>query len=136
MHDGTLSALNLDLQDNPIGARLEFGRPEPAGSLYKVPMRIRVPLPSLVLVPGSGVWHGKMRIWFAAKDENDELSEVQTIDVPLDIPADEWDELKDKDYLLPINLDMEAGNHNIAVGIRDTMGARSSFIRRQVLVGG
>ncbi len=135
MHDGTLSALNLDLQDNPIGARLEFGRPQPAGNLFKVPMRIRLPLPALALIPQNGAQRGRVKVWFAAKDEKDELSDVVQVEIPIDIPEDAWESVKSKDYLFNLELDMEPGYHDVAIGIRDTIGAQSSFIRRGIPVG-
>ncbi|MEM6705945.1 MAG: VWA domain-containing protein [Acidobacteriota bacterium] len=138
MHDGTLSALNLDLQDNPLGARLEFGPPKltPAGNLYTVPMLLRIPMPSLAIIPQSGLHRGKLRLWFAAKDEKDELSDVAELEIPIDIRAEDWERNKDKEFLYRLNLDMEPGYHDIALGIRDTIGAQSSFIRRGIPVGG
>lgn len=135
MHDGTLSALNLDLQDNPIGAKLEFGRPQAQGTLFKVPMRIRLPIPALAILPQGGARRGKVRVWFAAKDEKDELSEVRTIEIPIDISTEAWERVKNEDYLFNLNLDMEPGYHDIALGIRDVIGAQSAFIRRGIPVG-
>lgn len=136
MHDGTLSALNLDLQDNPLGARLEFGQPTPAGNLYKVPLLLRVPMSSLAIIPQSGLYRGKLRLWFAAKDEKDERSDVAQLEIPIDIREEDWERNKDKDFLYQLVLDMEPGYHDIALGIRDTIGAQSSFIRRGIPVGG
>lgn len=134
MHDGTLSALNLDLQDNPLDVKLDFGRAQPADNgLFDVPFSVRIPYRNLTLIPRGAIHDGKVRLWLAAKDQDDEMSEVQQ--VPLDLQLSDQDLEANQDYVLTINLTMESGQHSVAVGVRDDYGHQRSFLRQTISLG-
>ena len=138
MHDGTMSALHLDLQQNPLGAQILIGKPQPtAEGLFNVRLAVQVPIEELALIPREGTHHGKLTLWFAAKDEKDEMSDVAKIPVDVELPSDLIDELiaNKKGYQYELNLTMEAGYQDVAIGLRDEIGARNSFVRRGVRIG-
>ena len=138
MHDGTMSALHLDLQHNPLGAQILIGKPQPtSGGLYNVPLAVQVPIEQLALIPREGTHHGKLTLWFAAKDEKDEMSDVAQIPVDVELPSDMIDQLiaEKKGYTYKLDLTMEAGYQDVAIGLRDEIGARNSFVRRGVRIG-
>jgi VWFA-related protein len=139
MHDGTLSALHLDLQDNPIGARIMVARPAPRDSgLYDVPLALSIPFDNLLLLPRQDGRHvGRLRVWFVAKDQDDEMSDVQQIPVDLAFTDEEMAQLKGKDWVYgPFELMMEEGYHDVAIGLHDQVGGRTAFLRRGIQVGG
>ena len=136
MHDGTLSALHLDLQDNPLDARILVGRPTPRESgLFDVPLAISVPWDNLLLLPREGRNLGRLNIWFVAKDQDDEMSDVQKIPLEIEISDEDLEARKGTDYVYGFELHMEAGYHDVAIGIYDQIGGRSAFLRRGVPVG-
>ncbi len=136
MHDGTLSALNLGIQDNPLDIRLAFGEPEPQpNGLYSVPFRIVIPFDSLTLLPAETAHIARLRVWFAAKAENDEISDVKEIPLDLNIPIEMLDQMVGKPLVKNLPLTLEEGYQDIAVGIRDEIGQRHSFLRTGLTVG-
>ncbi len=133
MVDGTLSALHLNLQLNPIGARIIFGPPEAAGAgTYKQPMIVAVPWESLTLIPRNGIYQGSLRLWVVAKDEEDKSSEPQEILVDIAVPEGELEEAKTKPWGYKLELNMEGGYHDVAIGVRDDLGATKTFLREGV----
>jgi VWFA-related protein len=136
MHDGTLSALHLSLEENQLNAKLIFG-PQSlrADGLYEVPFRVVIPWDKIVLVPQAGVHHGSLRVWLAAKDEDDKLSDVQQVPLEIAFPSDQLSRTEGGDYVQTLSLTMEPGYQDVAVGVRDLMGGTQAFIRQGVRVG-
>ena len=116
MHDGTLSALNLDIQNNPLNADIDFGSYTPTGELFQVPVQFKVPFDELALIPTETAYVGQLKIWFAAKDQNDEISDVQTISVPINIRKEDREKAKGRAFVYPINLTVESGYQDVAMG--------------------
>ena len=136
MHDGTLSALHLDLQDNSLGARIMIGRPTPRESgLYDVPLALAVPWEKLLLLPQDGRNLGKLSVWLVAKDQDDELSDVAKIPVDIEISDADLEARKGQDFVYPLQLQMESGYHDVAIGVYDQIGGTSAFLRRGIPVG-
>ncbi|HVS66830.1 MAG TPA: VWA domain-containing protein [Thermoanaerobaculia bacterium] len=136
MHDGTLSALHLDLQDNPLGARIVVAPPTPRESgLFDVPIGIAVPWENLLLLPRDGRNIGRLNVWFVAKDQDDEMSDVQKIPVDIEISDADLEARKGSDFVKRFDLQMEPGYHDVAIGIYDQIGGRSAFLRRGIPVG-
>ncbi len=137
MIEGTLSALNLDLQDNPLEADVRFGRPKRrVDGNFDIPIHLQVPFEQLTLLEQDGTYYGQLRVWFAAKDESDHSTEAQEIPVDIRIPSDRISETKGRTYTYSLELVMESGYHDFAVGMRDELGARQTFLRRGIDVGG
>lgn len=135
MIDGTLSALNLDLQANPLGARISFGRPKRRGDgNFDMPIYLQVPFEKLTLIERDGSYRGQLRLWFAAKDEKDRATEAQEIPVDIRIPSDRIGETEGQNYTYGIELVMEGGYHDVAVGVRDELGAQYAFLRSGIHV--
>ncbi|HVR28806.1 MAG TPA: VWA domain-containing protein [Thermoanaerobaculia bacterium] len=133
MIEGTLSALNLNMQNNPLQMRIQFGRPKPrSDGNYDAPVYLQIPFAKLTLVPGGGEHRGRLRIFFAAKDEQDKATEVQEIPVDISIPSDRIAETEGKHYTYGLELTMERGYHDLAIGLRDELGAQYAFVRRGV----
>ncbi|REJ73886.1 MAG: VWA domain-containing protein [Acidobacteria bacterium] len=136
MHDGTLSALHLSLGENDLDAKLVFG-PQTlrADGLYDVPFRLVVPWEKIVLIPQQGVHRGSLRVWLAAKDEDDKLSDVQQVPLDIAFPSDQIDRTEGTEYVQTLSLTMEPGYQDVAVGVRDLLGGSKAFIRQGVFVG-
>jgi hypothetical protein len=70
-----------------------------------------------------------------AKDQDDEMSDVQKIPLEIEISDEDLEARKGTDYVYGFELHMEAGYHDVAIGIYDQIGGRSAFLRRGVPVG-
>ena len=137
MIEGTLSALNLDLQDNPLRAEVRFGLPKRrSDGNFDIPIHLQVPFDQLTLLEQDGTYYGQLRVWFAAKDERDRSTEAHEIPVDIRIPSDRISETEGRTYTYSLELVMESGYHDFAVGMRDELGARQAFLRRGIDVGG
>jgi VWFA-related protein len=136
MSDGTLAALQFPFQSNPLGLRLEFGRPAlRQDGFYLVPISVRIPLGKLALVPRAQGSEAKVRLFIGAIDPNGGTSEVQQVPVPIKVPASEVAKLGGKHFLYTISLLMRGGDQKVAIGMRDDVGAQESYVTGELTVG-
>jgi len=129
MSDGVLAALHFPYYANPLDLDLSFdpGRQREDG-LYLVPVKVRVPLTSLTLVPRGEVYQAQAKLYLAALDERGDESDVQKISLPVQVTPDEIGQLDGKDFVYTVTLLMRSGNQKVAVGIRDEIAANNSFV--------
>lgn len=130
MIEGTLSALNLNMLENPLGVRLHNLPPKrrPDGN-YDVPLVIEVAWEDLTLIPRDGVHHGRIHLWMAARDEKDHATEPQRTELKIAVPADRLAEIEGGTWRYGLELTMEGGYHDLGIGLRDDIGGRQSFLR-------
>ena len=130
MIEGTLSALNLNMLENPLGVRLHNLPPKrrPDGN-YDVPLVIEVAWEDLTLIPRDGVHHGRIQLWMAARDEKDHATEPQLTELNIAVPADRLSEIEGGTWRYGLELTMEGGYHDLGIGLRDDIGGRQSFLR-------
>ena len=136
MVDGTTATLKHGLERNPIGVVLSFGKASPGDmGHYVVPVFVDVPLGNIVLLPRSELHAGKVSLYFAALDDEGRAAEVQTVNVPIRIPSDEILSAREQSYRYEVKLLLRAGQQRLAVGVRDEVGAETSFVTEVVKVG-
>lgn len=137
MSETTMASLHFDYHDNPLDLKLEFGDPvkRPRDNLYTVPVRVRIPLSKVTLVPRETSYEGRLRVWLSALDDKGRTAPVQEAPVPISIPSDEIDRAREQYYVYTIELLMRSGGQEVAVGLRDDLGADTSFISRRINVG-
>jgi VWFA-related protein len=137
MTEGTLSSLRYRFERNPLDIDLEVGaaRRHEQGD-FEVPILVRIPLGKVVLIPRGELHRASLKLFFSAMDEKGGISDVQHSEVPIEIPSEELETARKKYYTYEVRLLMRAGQHRVAVGVRDEIGAESSFVTRQVQVGG
>ncbi len=130
MKEGTLSALNLNMQENPLGVRVDSlpAKRRPDGN-YDVPVVVEVAWKELALIPRDGVHHGRIQLWLAAKDERDHATEPHLTELTIAVPEDRLGEIEGGFWRYGLEVTMEAGYHDIGVGLRDDIGGRQSFLR-------
>lgn len=130
MKEGTLSALNLNMQENPLGVRIDSlpAKRRPDGN-YDVPVVIEVAWKELALIPRDGVHHGRIHLWLAAKDERDHATEPRLTELTIAVPEDRIGEIEGGFWRYGLEVTMEGGYHDIGVGLRDDLGGRQSFLR-------
>ncbi len=137
MIEGTRSALNLNMQANPLGVRVDsLPAKRRADGNWDVPVVITVPWKELVLIPRDGVHHGRIQLWLAAKDEEDRAADPQLTSLTIAVPQDRLVETETGSWRYGLEVTMEAGYHDIGVGFRDDIGGRQAFLRGGIHVGG
>ncbi len=137
MNDSTLAALFHGYRKNPLGLSVEvqsMARREDGN--YDVALAIKLPIGSLALLPQSEFHRGKVLFYIAARDSDGGVSEVQSVPLDIDIPVAQVEEAAKQFYRYEISLMMRAGNQMVAVGMRDEIGAETSFVAHGVTVGG
>lgn len=136
MEDETLAALRFGLQENPFGARLQPADMRPVDNgLFDVTAWLQIPVEALTLVPGPETHRGRLTLYVSALDQEGGLSDVAQLDVPIELPNEEMSELRQMDFPYRLALRMRPGPHRLAVGIRDELGGRSSYLSREIMVG-
>lgn len=134
--DRTLGTLMYGVEDNPLGLVLEVGNAVRLDDqLHSVPVRLRIPLGKLVLLPRDGKHHGRLTVQVAARDRQGRLAPVRSAEIPLAIPDDRLAEARTKFYLYEVKMLMRQGDHTVAVGLRDEMAQQGSFVLAPVPVG-
>jgi VWFA-related protein len=137
MSDGTMAALHFDYEDNSMDLELEFGESikRENSRHYSLPIKVHIPLAKVTLVPNGEKLLGRLKVFVAAKDDQDRLSPVQEQFVPISIPADRMEAALQANFTYSLELLMRDGNQTVSVGVRDEYSAQDSFVTRRVKVG-
>jgi VWFA-related protein len=136
MADGVHSTLLYGFERNPleVALRVGKGRQQDKG-LFLVPIAVDIPIANLELVPREEVYLGRLRLFFEVADDEQNVSEVQELPLPVQIPSAEIDTARQHPYVYMAELQMRSGSQRIAIGVRDEIGAVDSFIVRTVMIG-
>ena len=135
--DLALSALHLDLVDNPLGVRLEPGDPTAAGrDVFQVPIMVKIPFEKILLMPESEAHTGRLSLLVVAADERGGVSPVQRIELPLHIPNQGLLRTLAGAAAYPLALQMRGGRQRVAVAVRDRVSGVQSIVTLQLEVGG
>lgn len=133
--DRTLGHLLLGAEENPLGIKVEVGAATALdGTLFSVPLRLRIPLGKVGLLPRGDSRVGLLRLQVAARDRAGQLAPVRTVEIPLSIPQAQLDQALGKWYLYEVKMLMRAGDHAVAVGLSDEVGQVASFVLAPVPV--
>lgn len=126
--EGALASLLFGYEANPLDVDLEVGEPTPgAESGYRVPVRIRVPLESLVLIPGPSSDMGRVRLVMTARDADGNWTPVrQQMAGVKAMPAEARAGVS---RTFEVEMELPPGEHVLAVGVRDELGGRISYLR-------
>jgi VWFA-related protein len=136
MSDGVISALFYDAESNSMGIGVQRGREvQRDDGFYTVPIEVRIPIGSLVLLPAEDVRQARILVSFAAMDAKGSMSEVQNAVVPFTIPESEVETAVKQVYVYGISLMMRRGVQKLAVGVRDEVGSSQAFTVRTLNIG-
>ncbi len=135
--DRTLSSLILNMEKNPLGIHLDFGKPEKKGrNTYLVPILIRIPFSEVTLLPNGEVEQGQLRIFLAVQDEQGGISKTHETPYPLTVPRDQVATARDREIGYSTTLKVRSGVPKVAVGVWDELSGTESFVHKSLLVGG
>jgi VWFA-related protein len=123
------TALLHGVVDNPLQAGLDLVSSQPAGhGQHLVTLRLRLPVKQLVLVAQGTAWTGQLTVWVGVRDAAGRIAPVQSVRVPIRIPAAGKEQLA-RTFAYDLRMRMaERGEQTVAVGIQDDLGHTTSFI--------
>jgi VWFA-related protein len=136
MADGTMSTLRYGFERNPLGIALRVGgqQSHERGN-YLVDLVVVIPIGKVTLVPRQRFHEARVKLFVAAMDDEGGVAEVQEELVPIRIPLGEIEQARGTNFNYAMRLLMRPGGHRVAIGIRDEIGAETSFIAEVIQVG-
>lgn len=133
--EGTVASLLYGIEANPLEVEVEIGQGQPReDGNYLVPIRVRIPIGKLVLIPQTEVHQGRVRVSLAVVDEDGLLSPVEQTPVPIAIPNADIEVARTKFYVYEAQLLMRKGGQRVAVGVRDDLAGQTSYVRQSVQI--
>ena len=121
--------MNFGYSKNDLGIQLEFGPARrQSGDSYTVPLVVKIPMSRLAFVPRKELHNARLRLFIAAKDENDNTAPVQEVPVPIEIQGKDFARAMEANYQLQHTLVLSSGRQLVAVGVRDELGSSTSFV--------
>lgn len=134
--DRTYASLYLDLESNPLGVSVDFGRPdEGRRGRFELPVLVRIPLRQVTLLPQGNEQQGQLEIFVVVEDEHG-VSELHRIPYQVKVPRAQLAQALDQDIGYGMKLAIRSGQPTVAVGVWDRVGGDQSFIQKQVIVEG
>jgi VWFA-related protein len=134
--DRTLAAVLHGVEDNPLDITVQVGEQTPAEKgQFSVPLQLKIPLFKLAVLNREETFEGSLRLFVVTKDENDGLSPLRQVQVPLRIPRGQVLTAMGQYYIYTLTLTMPPGQQQIAVAVRDELSASTSYLSRSVQVG-
>ena len=136
MVDRTLAALLYGIEDNPLEIGVEIGEQSPGPkNTIAVPVRLKIPLFKLAILNREETFEGTLRLLVATEAGDGSRSPVRQVPVPIRIPRKEVLTAMGQFYLYTLTLQLRPGEQQVALGVRDEIGATTSYLSRAVTVG-
>jgi len=133
--DRVVSALEFDLEDNPLGIELKTGEPSPTEKeRWLLPVDVHLPLDKVALVPDGTDLVGYVMVYYAARDNEGKQSDLQRIEQTVRMPSRDYEVARKEYFTVTTSLVLEPGTYRISVGVRDELTNQAGYatIRRAV----
>ncbi|HEV2854376.1 MAG TPA: VWA domain-containing protein [Thermoanaerobaculia bacterium] len=133
--DRTFAALYYGIEDNPLDITVEIGEqaPGPSGTVA-VPIRLKIPLFKLAILNRDETFQGALKLFVITRSQDGGTSPVRQVAVPLQIPRKEVLRAMGQFYVYTLTLQLQPGEQQVAVAVRDDVGTTTSFLARGVKV--
>ena len=128
-----MATLILGAEDNPLEAKVEIDPPSLVSEKrHKVPVRVVIPGNKLLRIAQDTEVDSRVRIFMVARDEQNRGTEVREKVFRL---GDDLGALAGSGALnYVINLELDPGEYELAVGIRDEIARTASYLRQPVSI--
>jgi hypothetical protein len=131
--DRTLAALWYGLDHNPLRAEIRLGVAQEAeGEVVHVPLILRIPLGSLVLVPDQEYAEGHLTLFLATEDAAGRKPPPLRISVPVRASLDAFLQPEGHFVHHPITIAVRQGSPHLALGIWDDVGGRYAVLYKKI----
>lgn len=119
--------------ENPLGARIELTRQEPAGeNRVKARVSVKVPLDKLALVPGGNLKEGMLTIFVTVQDPSGGSTPVRQSSVPVRVAVNG----PQQEFTYEIEMTMRPGQSDLGVALRDEIGGETSYVSESLKLEG
>ena len=137
INDGARAFLVHGYETNPLGVSIEVGRQSLADDeMTAVPIRVRIPMSKIVLLPRSDHFEGRLKLYFSAVAESGRDAPLQELPLDLRIPRSSIEFARKDDVVRVIDATMRPGPHKLVVAVRDEIGEERSVVGRHLTVAG
>ena len=120
LRDRAASALLLGMAANPLDIQAELGQPaSEKGGAAAIPVKVKVPLARLALLPRGDSHRGQLSIVLLVQDREGHLAAAPKLAVPLQIPNQQLVESMAKIGTFDTAVRLNGGEQRIAVAVRD-----------------
>jgi VWFA-related protein len=139
VREKVVSALRLDVNENPMEIQLTTGRAAPTSvDRWTLPLKVSFPVSSVALVPEGDDYVSRLVLFVAARDDEGGQSEVVQQNHEVRVPADSVERAQEHRFKIDVSLLMKEGSHNISVGLLDQVTRQSSYqtLRTRVSTSG
>jgi hypothetical protein len=136
LEDSIRAFLVHGYETNPLAVSVDLGAQSPAtdGNIL-VPVRVRIPMGNVVLLPRGEFYEGRVRLYFGATDEEGRDAPMQELPLDLRIPESSIDLARRDEVARVIDATMRPGPHKLVVAVRDEISEDRSVVGRFVMVG-
>lgn len=125
----TLATLVHGGEENDLDVSIELGAAEvDDDGNFLLPMTVRFPLVRLAFVPQGDEHVGRATLLIATMDADQDLSSVQTVELPIRIPTTDLVNALQELGQYEAKLQIRPGWHRIAVGLHDEIGDGTSTV--------
>lgn len=131
--EAVIAALLYNTIDSGLGVALEPLAARSGDNETRVlPVLIKIPISQVAFLPQGDQHNAQLSFFVTVKDKKGNIRPVQKIPFKLRIPADKFDEAQSRtaDYELPVVL--QAGDQQLAIGVRDDIGGVVSTRRLEL----
>lgn len=133
------AALLLDVAENPLDLVVELAEPtrdrRDRDDAYTVPVTVKIPLARLMLLPHGGEHQGKLAIFLVTRDGQGNLSPTHKLEAPIRIPNAQMVTAMGQTGSYATSFRARAGEHRLAVAVRDDVAGVESAVGVEVKVG-
>ncbi len=139
--DRTLASLLYGYEDNPLEIQVEIGDSAPVAlsngksATWSVPVRLRIPLFRVTMLPTEKSFEGKLRLLVATDNAAGKRSPVRQVQVPISIPRLSALTALGQYYQYEVKLNLETGEQHLAIAVRDEASTTTSFLARTLQLG-
>lgn len=128
VQDRVLAGLLHDLDENPMGLKVETGQPSPAaGELSGIPMFLSFQIDTIALLPEGEDYVGRVVLFVAARDDDGKRSDTVREVHEIRISAEEYDQVRTGLFGIDTSLLMNPGAYRVSVGLMDQVTRQASY---------
>lgn len=134
MNDRVVANLFYDSKANDMKVLFTSRQPVAVDNgLFRVPVDVRIPMDSLTLFPQGELFVGGFSVYVVVANKDGDMSDVNTQNHQIRVPATEIAETAGKFYTYTVDLVMERGRNRISIGVLDEVSKQTGFERQEVL---
>ncbi len=131
LYERVLTALRLGVASNELDIDVDFGAASLREGAVVMPIMVRFPVDSLVLIPHEGNYVGSVTVMYGVLDGEGQASEVHLGNLPISVPEDQMAEIKGKAVAYEVVVAMTPDSRRLAVAARDDVGRTMAAVKRE-----